>query len=386
MGRQCVRSPRLQSRKPRTATQMLVPQTRGKIEFHAHKATGAHFLGDQSTTSSHSEELSTSATRHHDGVLCSVPSYRSRGVSLHSRHRERMAQNADAEGRRVAPIDRKAAYLNTLQPATKTKRWEASRESCQSQEAILCSVDRSSKPVEVRIEANQPDSGVLGKSGIKSGVSLRPRRVIGRLLPLFLLALAAFPSSMCAEPLLVLAALTHSGENLSSQAGHFIRRCVLNRGTSAVNSQGLTQRFEPLQCHVAWLESTRYPFSPPAAFNYVVGRHRQVNSSSYYVGPGVPRPSRYERLILGGHSNPVWWTAPQGLSMRRAVRVAAVKPKSRGSIDKRFKVTATGKLLYKRPGLQHHAHTKSSARRARLRRVASLKASHISRLLGPLSV
>lgn len=72
-----------------------------------------------------------------------------------------------------------------------------------------------------------------------------------------------------------------------------------------------------------------------------------------------------------------------GLEMRRAVRVAAVKPKSRGSIDKRFKVTSTGKLLYKRPGLQHHAHTKSASRRTRLRHTATLKPSQISRLLGP---
>ncbi|KAL8441939.1 hypothetical protein Emed_007450 [Eimeria media] len=74
------------------------------------------------------------------------------------------------------------------------------------------------------------------------------------------------------------------------------------------------------------------------------------------------------------------------LCMRRAVRVAAVKPKSRGSIDKRFKVTATGKLMYRRPGLQHHASTKTAARRTRLRRAASLRPSQITRLLGPLSL
>ncbi|KAL8438128.1 hypothetical protein ACSSS7_000415 [Eimeria intestinalis] len=74
------------------------------------------------------------------------------------------------------------------------------------------------------------------------------------------------------------------------------------------------------------------------------------------------------------------------LCMRRAVRVAAVKPKSRGSIDKRFKVTATGKLMYRRPGLQHNASTKTAARRTRLRRAASLRPSQITRLLGPLSL
>lgn len=81
-----------------------------------------------------------------------------------------------------------------------------------------------------------------------------------------------------------------------------------------------------------------------------------------------------------------WLPALYTLFMRRAVRVAAVKPKSRGSIDKRFKVTGSGKLLYKRPGLQHHAHTKSASRRTRLRRVAVLKPSQVSRLLGPLSI
>lgn len=68
-----------------------------------------------------------------------------------------------------------------------------------------------------------------------------------------------------------------------------------------------------------------------------------------------------------------------GLCMRRAVFRPAVKPKTRKSILKRFKVTASGKLLYKHSNRSHGMTCKSAGRKRRLRRVSVMTRGRLGR-------
>ncbi|KEP65402.1 UNVERIFIED_CONTAM: ribosomal protein RPL35 [Hammondia hammondi] len=60
------------------------------------------------------------------------------------------------------------------------------------------------------------------------------------------------------------------------------------------------------------------------------------------------------------------------LHMKVRVPTPALKPRTRKSIAKRFKITATGKLLYRHSGRQHLMSSKSGRRKRRLRKVCVL--------------
>ncbi|KFH08286.1 ribosomal protein RPL35 [Toxoplasma gondii VAND] len=60
------------------------------------------------------------------------------------------------------------------------------------------------------------------------------------------------------------------------------------------------------------------------------------------------------------------------LHMKVKVPTPALKPRTRKSIAKRFKITATGKLLYRHSGRQHLMSSKSGRRKRRLRKVCVL--------------
>lgn len=70
-----------------------------------------------------------------------------------------------------------------------------------------------------------------------------------------------------------------------------------------------------------------------------------------------------------------------GLEMKVKVPVPALKPRTRKSIAKRFKITATGKLLYRHSGRQHLMRKKPGQRRRRLRKVCVLTGKMASKFL-----
>ncbi|CBZ51680.1 unnamed protein product [Neospora caninum Liverpool] len=70
-----------------------------------------------------------------------------------------------------------------------------------------------------------------------------------------------------------------------------------------------------------------------------------------------------------------WLAGARGLGslqMKVKVPTPALKPRTRKSIAKRFKITATGKLLYRHSGRQHLMSSKSGRRKRRLRKVCVL--------------
>ena len=54
--------------------------------------------------------------------------------------------------------------------------------------------------------------------------------------------------------------------------------------------------------------------------------------------------------------------------------------KTKKSVSKRFKVTATGKILRRKPGLRHLASSKSSKRKRRLGKVGQVHKTMIDRV------
>lgn len=57
----------------------------------------------------------------------------------------------------------------------------------------------------------------------------------------------------------------------------------------------------------------------------------------------------------------------------RAAGKFRIKPKTNKSVAKRFKITATGKIMYKRAGKSHLQRKKSQGAKRRLRRAVQLK-------------
>jgi large subunit ribosomal protein L35 len=58
--------------------------------------------------------------------------------------------------------------------------------------------------------------------------------------------------------------------------------------------------------------------------------------------------------------------------------------KTKKSVAKRFKLSATGKLMYRSPGTRHIASTKSSKQKRRLGRAKALSETHAKPLLACL--
>ncbi|KAK1442014.1 hypothetical protein BgAZ_400440 [Babesia gibsoni] len=56
-----------------------------------------------------------------------------------------------------------------------------------------------------------------------------------------------------------------------------------------------------------------------------------------------------------------------------------IKPKTNKSVAKRFKITATGKIMYKRAGRSHLQRKKSQGAKRRLRRPVQLKSPRLIR-------
>ena len=54
--------------------------------------------------------------------------------------------------------------------------------------------------------------------------------------------------------------------------------------------------------------------------------------------------------------------------------------KTKKAAAKRFKITATGKLLRRKPGLRHLASSKSSKRKRRLRKVGQVHKTMVARI------
>ncbi|PHJ19461.1 ribosomal protein rpl35 [Cystoisospora suis] len=69
------------------------------------------------------------------------------------------------------------------------------------------------------------------------------------------------------------------------------------------------------------------------------------------------------------------------LEMKVKIPTPALKPRTRKSIAKRFKITATGKLLYRHSGRQHLMRKKQGQRRRRLRKVSVLTGKMASKFL-----
>jgi large subunit ribosomal protein L35 len=60
---------------------------------------------------------------------------------------------------------------------------------------------------------------------------------------------------------------------------------------------------------------------------------------------------------------------------------AIARHKTKKAAAKRFKLTATGKLLRRKPGLRHLASSKSSKRKRRLRKVGQVHKTIAPRIL-----
>ena len=54
--------------------------------------------------------------------------------------------------------------------------------------------------------------------------------------------------------------------------------------------------------------------------------------------------------------------------------------KTKKSVSKRFKITATGKLLRRKPGLRHLASSKSSKRKRKLGKVGQVHETMVARV------
>jgi large subunit ribosomal protein L35 len=59
---------------------------------------------------------------------------------------------------------------------------------------------------------------------------------------------------------------------------------------------------------------------------------------------------------------------------------SVARRKTKKSASKRFKVTATGKLLRRKPGLRHLASSKSSKRKRKLGKVAQVHETMVARI------
>jgi large subunit ribosomal protein L35 len=59
---------------------------------------------------------------------------------------------------------------------------------------------------------------------------------------------------------------------------------------------------------------------------------------------------------------------------------AIARRKTKKAAAKRFKITATGKILRRKPGLRHLAASKSSKRKRRLRKVGQVHETMVARI------
>ena len=59
---------------------------------------------------------------------------------------------------------------------------------------------------------------------------------------------------------------------------------------------------------------------------------------------------------------------------------AIARRKTKKAVAKRFKVTATGKLLRRKPGLRHLASSKSAKRKRKLGKVGQVHATMVDRV------
>ncbi|MEQ1858824.1 MAG: 50S ribosomal protein L35 [Chthoniobacteraceae bacterium] len=59
---------------------------------------------------------------------------------------------------------------------------------------------------------------------------------------------------------------------------------------------------------------------------------------------------------------------------------AIARRKTKKAASKRFKITATGKILRRKPGLRHLASSKSSKQKRKLRRVAQVHPTMVKRI------
>ncbi|KAL8452131.1 hypothetical protein Emag_002501 [Eimeria magna] len=271
------------------------------------------------------------------------------------------------------------------------------------------------KETEKEAEGRVKGFEATGQQRFKDACILRRspgRRTANKMLPLLFFAGILLPAAVAAAAVIVEAG-TEGPPPLHSRSVIVQPSMCLMPWASGISSTVYTPEGHLVQSRVR---------SRPWSFAFARSLSRSSSSSCGEVegcsrSSALPVTQSKPAVFVSPHASPKaatspsfpWWQLPSttrggdvefeqqliphasaggvgALCMRRAVRVAAVKPKSRGSIDKRFKVTATGKLMYRRPGLQHHASTKTAARRTRLRRAASLRPSQITRLLGPLSL
>ena len=67
-------------------------------------------------------------------------------------------------------------------------------------------------------------------------------------------------------------------------------------------------------------------------------------------------------------------------TVRRPMPRAIARRKTKKSASKRFKVTATGKILRRKPGLRHLASSKSSKRKRKLGKVGQVHETMVDRV------
>ncbi|CDJ36018.1 uncharacterized protein EMH_0055940 [Eimeria mitis] len=410
------RSRRLRLREPKLTAQALLPHPRSKVEVHVQQPKASSFLAERRTAvppSCKTQDPTGTSRGHAIAIHSAAPAF-SRAVSLHSRNHGLPSHKTNNERSWAALDDMEAKCCDNSRTSTKVQNWGKDEGPSRVQDVSLPFPSASSRTPQMRDEGMQSEPGIVQTRGrVACSGSGKPRRAVGRLLPLFLLATAVnvalcsrAPSSADLDPEVMLPGYWVTPQ--TSRVYH-VRRVGRNDGSSAfaidgsltacggrgildsvLQRSGLQDRraaaSSAAQQKVAWLQPLYCKASQAAKTSCLPGKGQRGKSFCSAASGLLFTASHPKHPVHVAQFDPSLSGAPYNLSMRRAVRVAAVKQKSRGSIDKRFKITATGKLLYKRPGLQHHAHTKSSARRTRLRRVAALKPSQISRLLGPLRV